>query len=222
MFNDLQMNEFRERTGLLTDDRLLSNWNMAGMVTSLRNLRRILSIQVMPMGYLRGLLEHVTLVGAPNVRPYANVTIETMRMDPASLLVPQTFIERKKYQGFLEGFSNIFQGFCVTKGVAKCTALIVLGERDDGTVAVAHYIPPIVEDHGRLCLIDGMHRNFLVMTIGTTLETIVLRGVSSPYPCTPQDWSLVQVVDEKPPKEKRFFNLEPSLFRDLKWVGIDG
>ena len=220
MFTDMEMQEFRQRTRI--SDRHLETWSEAKKITSLRDIRRIIDLRVMPMQYLEQLLRNVTLAGAPNIHPYAEASIETVRMDPVSLLVPQTFIERAKYQGFLEGFQNIFKGFCVTRGVAKCTALIVFGETADGELAIAHYLPPIIEDHGRLHLIDGMHRNFLVMTIGTTLETIVIRGVSVPFPCTPQGWSAVKVVSEKPPKEERFFNLKPGLFRDLKWVGIDG
>lgn len=221
MFNNLEMEDFRRRTGI-SDRYLFTSGLSAEKVVSLRDMPQILDLRVMPMPYLERLLAHVTLAGDPNIRPYESATVETVRMDPANLLVPQTFIERKKYQGFLEGFQNVFRGFCVTKGVAKCTALIVLGKTADGVLAIAHYIPPIIEDHGRLCLIDGMHRNFLVMTVGTTLETIVLRGVSARFPCTPQDWSAVHVVDTKPPKEERFFDLMPDLFRDLKGVGIDG
>ncbi len=220
MFTDVGMYEFRQRT--MIPDNQLEAWTDAKKVTSLRNIRRIIDLRVMPMFYLEQLLRNVTLAGDSSVYPYRHATIETVRMDPASLLVPQTFIERKKYQGFLEGFQNIFKGFCVTRGVAKCTALIVFGETIDGTLAIAHYLPPIIEDHGRLQLIDGMHRNFLVMTVGTTLETIVVRGVTGQFPCTPQGWAAVKVVDEKPPKGERFFNLTPNLFRDLKRVGIDG
>jgi hypothetical protein len=176
----------------------------------------------MPIDYLTQLLKSVTLAGDVNARPYATAEISTMRMDPSQLRIPQTFIERSKYQAFLENFSGVFGKFCVTKGVAKCTALIALGRSTDGSRAIAHYLPPMVEVHDRLCLIDGMHRNYLVMTVGTTLETILIEGITSPYPCTPQGWSSVKVVSEKPPKHERFFNLQPNLFRDLKWVGIDG
>lgn len=175
----------------------------------------------MPMDYLRQILESVTLLGS-DVRPYKGCNIETGRLDPTRLKLAQTFVERLKYQAMLESFSALFKKFCVTKGVAKCTALIACGRTSGGVRAIAHYIPPLVEVHNTNLLLDGVHRNFLVMAVGTTLEAIFVEGVNADYPCTPQPWSEVSVVEAKPPKDKRYFNLKPELFRNLEGVGIDG
>jgi len=179
----------------------------------------------MPLDYLKQLLASVYLEGSPMERPYEKCTITTSRMDPINVAIGQTFIERPKYQAFLENFQESFLDFCVTKGIAKCTALIALGETEDGLLAVAHYLPPIIEKNSvnhELCLLDGMHRNFLVKTVGTTLESIIIEGVQTEFPCELHTWESVSVVQEKPPREKRFFNLKSHLFRDLKAIGIDG
>ena len=36
-----------------------------------------------------------------------------------------------------------------------------------------------------------------------------------PFPADLQSWKTIQLVDAKPPREERFFNLKPELFRDL-------
>ena len=107
--------------------------------------------------------------------------------------------------------------------MAKSTAAIVLGRTAADEPCIAHYLSPIVEEHGgRLILMDGVHRNFLVRCVGTTIESIVIRQIGEPFPCDVRSWDEVRVVEEKPPKDQRFFNLRPELFRDVKHIGIDG
>lgn len=221
MFVDVGMNDFKSRTSISHSD-LFHSCADVEVVTSLRTLTEIKSLLVMPFDYLKQLLGSVTLVGNEHEHPYEHVKIDTVRMDPKQLKIPQTFVQRDKYQALLEDFSQVFHGFLTTKGMAKCTALIAHGKTTDGRPAIAHYVPPIVEKWGEMCLVDGMHRNFVVMQVGTTIETVVVEGVCSAFPCAPQKWSRVKVVTEKPPKDERFFELNESLFRDLKWVGIDG
>jgi hypothetical protein len=211
--------DFTARTGISQSD-LFRGWSPANQIVSLREIE-VDDLRVMPMDYLRQVLDSVTLSGS-ETHPYRGCAVETGRLDPTRLKLAQTFVERPKYQAMLESFSSLFKKFCVTKGVAKCTALIASGRGPDGRHAIAHYLPPIVEDHGANYLLDGVHRNFLVMSVGTTLEAIFIEGVKSPYPCTPQSWDKVVVVAAKPPKDQRYFNLDPKLFRDLEGVGIDG
>lgn len=219
MLKPLSFVDFTERTGIAHSD-LFNGWASTSHIVSLREIQ-VEDLRVMPMSYLCQLLESVTLNGSDH-RPYKGCTINTGRLDPTRLKVAQTFVERPKYQSMLESFSTLFKEFCVTKGVAKCTALIACGRTAEGTKAVAHYLPPIVEKHEGEYLLDGVHRNFLVMAIGTTLESIFIEGVRSEYPCQPQSWDKVSVVEQKPPKEERYFNLRPNLFRNLEGVGIDG
>lgn len=221
MFESISVETFTRRTGITP------NFSMrASKIVSMRDLAHgsITGVQVMPKDYLRKLLHSVTLEGDTNHRPYKDCDIKLVRIDPNDLAVGQTFVQRSKYQDFLEEFSSILdESFCVTRGAAKCNALIVFGRTQSGEDVVAHYLPPIIEaTNGTQFLLDGIHRNFLVKQIGTTIESIIVKGVSAPLPCTAKNWSDIHIVNEKPPRDQRFHNLQPSLFRNLKWIGVDG
>ncbi len=219
MLTHLSFEDFAVRTGIGPSD-LFRGWQPATGIVSLRELE-VEDLRVMPTAYLKQILQSVTLSGR-DCRPYLACEIETGRIDPSLLRIAQTFVERTKYQAMLEKFSTLFRNFCVNKGVAKCTALIAYGRTSDGNHAIAHYLPPIIEKHQDMLLLDGIHRNFLVMTVGTTLESIIVHGVNVDFPCTPQRWSKINIVGQKPPREERFFNLRVDLFRNLEGVGIDG
>lgn len=222
MFTPIPLDDFAARTGIRAR-ALADAWHGAERLVSLRDIATVTALQAMPIAYLEALLRNVTIAGDPNVRPYAACRIDQLRMDPQSLAVGQTFIERGKYRALLEEFPALFAGFSVTRGPAKCTAYVVAGVAKDGSPVIAHYLPPIIEEHGNaLVLLDGVHRNFLIGSVGTTIETLVLRGVATPFPADTRGWDAVMPVDEKPPKDQRYFNLRPDLFRDLKHIGIDG
>lgn len=221
MFEPISLEEFEGRTGLVPHSA-----TRATKIVSLRNIspESITAVHVMRRNYLETLLRSVTLEGDENSKPYADCEIILARMDPHDLVVGQTFVQRSKYQDLLENFGDLLDSdFCVTRGTAKCNALMVFAKTDNGEEVVAHYVPPIIEaTNGTQFLLDGIHRNFLVMRIGTTIESVLLKGVKSPLPCQIKNWSDIQVVDEKPPREQRFYDLQPHLFRDLKWIGVDG
>ncbi len=221
MFKPISLEEFIKRTG--TEPHFTVT---AQKIVSLRDIQpnTITAVQVMPRRYLEGMIRNIVLEGNEQYKPYQNCEISLVRMDPHDLQIGQTFVERKKYQSLLENFGTLLDDkFCVTRGTAKCNALIVFGKIKDGTDAIAHYVPPIIEvSNGIQFLLDGIHRNFLVMRIGTTIESILLKGVSLPLPCEARSWQTIRVVDEKPPRNERFYNLKPELFRNLKHAGIDG
>lgn len=222
MFQPIDLDIFEARTGIGKSD-FADAWTSAHSIVSLRDVVSVVKMQAMSRAYLGRLIRNIGMTGMPNEKPYESCEIQLVRMDPESLLIGQTFVERPKYQALLERFSGLFSDFSVTRGIAKCTAYIVLGRLRDGSLGIAHYIPPIVEDNrGQLLLMDGIHRNFLVRAVGTTIEAVVVRGVSVPFPCEPQPWSVIGVVEQKPPTDKRFFGLKPELFRDVKSIGIDG
>jgi hypothetical protein len=178
----------------------------------------------MPIAYLEKLIQSVTLTGNRNKRPYKNCEIHLTRIDSCALSIGQTFVEREKYRNFIEHFDMVLaKRYCVSRGIAKCNPLRIFAETENGEHVVAHYLPPIVEiNNGHQFLVDGIHRNYLAMRVGTTIESVVIKNVQTELPCTPQKWSTITLVDEKPPLEKRFHNLRPELFRDLKYGGIDG
>ncbi len=221
-FTPITLDEFQERTGISRKE-LASVREDAVSVVSLRDIARAESVQAMPREYLEQLIANVTLAGDTTRKPYERLDIQMLRMDPGGLRVAQTFVERPKYRGIVENVSDLFAGFCVSRGVAKRTASIVRGRTADGTSVIAHYLPPIVEEQGgKFFLLDGTHRCFLIKAIGTTIETITVRGITAPFPCVEQEWSSLRIVDVKPPIAERFVDLRPELFRDLKFVGIDG
>ena len=222
MFEAIPLETFQDRTGLGRSNLCLP-WHEAGTVVSLRDIVEVLTVQFMPDYYLQQLLHSVTLEGDPSIHPYANCTVKTFTFEPDLVQVAQTFVERKKYQKILEGFSGVFSNIQSINGIAKLPAVVVLGITQQGTRAVAHYIPPIVEfNHVGRNLVDGTHRNFIIRQVGTLISGIMVEGVETPFPCQTLGWNDVQVVDEKPPREQRFIGLRPDLFRDLKYIGIDG
>ncbi|HXV26767.1 MAG TPA: hypothetical protein VD862_01980 [Candidatus Paceibacterota bacterium] len=195
-------------------------------VVSLRDLdpERIVQVHVMSREYLIALLSGISLEGAPDTHPYRGCTVEMMQMDPRDLAIGQTFVQRAKYQELLERFGSILgNGFCTRSGIAQCGPLIVFGYDGSGVPCVAHYVPPIIEATGnRRFLIDGIHRNYVVRSVGGTIESVLIRDVSIPLPCDPVLWDEVRIVDEKPPRPDRFRNLRRELFRNTKFAGIDG
>lgn len=224
MFQPIDISEFKERTGNDCHGLIAGTVGL-GRIIALRDIVRVESLLLMPQEYLRRMLTNVILSGQPETHPYQGCRVECLRLDPNGLRVGQTFVQRSKYQNLLESFSGLFSGFTGTRGIAKRTAMIVIGRNQADQRCLAHYIPPIVEANGNqdgLFLLDGIHRNFLVMKAGTTIESVVIRGVSQPLPCDTREWDSVRPVDQKPPKEERFFNLRPEFFRDLNHIGIDG
>ena len=222
MFEPITMRDFFARTGI--DVRALGEpIQKAERIVSLRDLVKIDSMQAMHREYLHLLLENVTLVGDPSVRPYHGCRVQTARIDPRTVLVGQTFVQRSKYAKFIECFSDMFREFHVSRGLAKLTPFVITGRTEDGGRAVAHYVPPIVERHpeGQV-LMDGVHRYYCMMAAGTTIESIIVHDVKVPFPSTAKSWAHVHPVDEKPPKDERFHDLRREFFRDVKAIGIDG
>ena len=221
-FSPIPLEEFEARTGI-GPAHIAPAWGAARNIVALRDLARVEAVQAMPRDYLARLIANVGLEGRPDEKPYAGREIALLRADPSSLLVAQTFVERSKYRRILENMSGVFDGFCMTRGIAKLTASIILGRDAAGAPCIAHYLPPLIEENGgRLVLLDGTHRCFLIKSVVTTIESVVIRGVTAPFPCEPQPWASVRQVDAKPPRPERFVELRPAFFRDVKRIGIDG
>ncbi|MEA3249531.1 MAG: hypothetical protein U9Q03_04195 [Patescibacteria group bacterium] len=222
MFNPIELREFEKRTGNRRLD-YHNLWDSADRIVSLRDITDTYVVADMPLSYLGRILKNVTLVGNPRVYPYEDKDIQTLRVDPGGVRIGQTFLERRKILALMEEFPNVFEEFTTTRGIAKLNAKIVLGRTADDSIAIAHYLPPIVEQHGcRMILLDGIHRFFLMLRSGTTIETVVVYGIERPFPASVQKWDSIRMVETKPPKDERFFDLKPGLFRDLKSVGVDG
>jgi len=221
LFQSLTADIFQRRTGI---DLLKVYPQKIDNVVSLRDIRIILNVQAMPLSYLEKMLIKVGLEDRPQEKIYYHCNIQLIRFDPWNVKIGQTFIERTKYQSLLEDFPNYFEGYCITRGAAKCNAYIVIGMTENSKLlSLAHYVPPIIEENnGELVLLDGVHRSFLIKNVGTTSEAVLIKGVKAKFPCDPQDWRKIKVVDSKPPRNERYFNLNTKYFRDLKYSGIDG
>jgi hypothetical protein len=222
LFQDIPLEVFQERTGIGQRD-LVVPWSDANTIVSLRDIKEVITVQLMSDTYLEMLLHSVTLAGDSKVKPYAGCEISPFAFDAGMLRISQTFVERAKYQAIMEGFEGIFKSFKSLNGIAKLPAVIVLGKTENGSMAVAHYVPPIIEwFDNRFNLVDGTHRSFIVHRVGTYINGIAVKGVKVPFPCRTLRWSKVNVVDAKPLPEDRHVDLKRDLFRDLKFIGIDG
>ncbi|MEX2053276.1 MAG: hypothetical protein WD898_03565, partial [Candidatus Paceibacterota bacterium] len=127
----------------------------------------------------------------------------------------------------LEKVPDIFHSFLVTNGgLADLAAYFVFGFDENNEYAMACYMPPMIEKHGSdLVVMDGIHRNYLIRQSGMTLNVLLIDNISFPFPCGVREWSDITVIplDSKPEAlAMRYFDLRQGLFRDLKYLGIDG
>jgi hypothetical protein len=220
-FEPIDLSEFGRRTGM--DMQELARMSGADRIVSPRQIVEARHILNMRLDYLVRLLESVPLLGDPDRKPYAGCRIDRYRMDPRMSKVGQTFVERRKINDLHELFTAMFNEHDVPYGIAKKGASLIFGTTAEGDRAIAQYLPPIVEQiANRHAVLDGIHRFSYTKGAGTTLEIIKITDPTEAFPCDLRKWSSIKPVDEKPPKEERFFNLKRELFRDLKYVGIDG
>jgi len=224
MFDPIPVDDFLQRTQINPNRDLEHSWSSVKQIVSLRQLERVEAVNLMHTEYLEKLLLHARLAGGNKMRVYEGCKIHLISTSPNAVLIGQRFIERRKYRELLENFNSKFEQFAVTAGLANLNAMLVLGRLKDGTYAVAQYLPAIVEMNGtsKWHLLDGLHRNFLIQRIGGVTPIIGIEGVKAAFPCSLHDWKKIKPVDEKPPVGERYFDLKEELFRDLKYVGIDG
>lgn len=223
MFDPIPIDEFRRRAEM-NGREIEHSWGGAQKVVSLRDLVSIDAIQLMSLVYLEKLLSHVVLEGGNNERVYADCKIHIMQANPSVANIGQTFVERSKCQNILENVGNIVEQFATPSGAFHVGAFIALGRNKAGEVCIAHYLPPIAEMNGETTWkwLDGIHRGWLNRQLGSTIPIIAIEGIKIPFPCSVHPWKNVKAVDQKPPREERFFDLKPELFRNLKYIGIDG
>ncbi len=222
MFTPIPIELFRERTDIGAEDLEMPLAEVKAVV-SLRSMRHVSAMLAMKREYLAKLLSHIPIAGDPKVKVYADCKITDYRFDPNQLRLGQTFVERAKYTAILENLSSVFSNFITPRGISKMPPYILFGYDEEGRAVLSHYLPPIVElNGGAPNLLDGVHRNFIVRGVGTTVMSIVVKDVKVPFPCQPMKWRDVKVVSVKPPLEERYFGLKPDYFRDLKAIGIDG
>ena len=221
-FAPIRITDFIERTGV---DLALYSWSRsAELVVSPRDVKNVLEVYNMTNSYRDQLLSSIGLTSDQNKKVYKGLEIHQRFIDPRLLELGQKFVYRQNYIAILENFPDIFKELSMAKGFAQLSAYIIVGVDSEERKVFAHYLPPIVEQHGhRLILMDGVHRNYLTRQAGYPLQCILIEGVGVKFPCTPRGWEDVSVAEKKPTRtEDRYWNLDKGLFRDVKYVGIDG
>lgn len=215
---NLKQEEFKQRLRLPDIDGI-------SKIISLRDLKVVQSLIPIDSELVLYLLRQIkTLDGQ---MPFRNIRIQMVRVDPRHLKVGQRFEYRENYQKLLERVPDIFRRFMVTAGgLGDLGAYFVFGFNGDDLYSMACYLPPIVEKQtGDLVIMDGIHRNYIAKQAGLAVNAIFVEGVGLPFPCGIRDWSEVTVIPlaDKPKDLKdRYFDLNKGLFRDLKYLGVDG
>ena len=202
---------------------LHQNFEGYNAVIPLRDVVEIEHVALFRQEVLEELIKNIPLRNNENaIFPYAEAKIENYGVEPKGLMVGQTFALEGKILSIMWNMGKVFENY-VMKGISKMPPVQVYGKDADGQKVMAFYIPPIVERHdNRDILLDGIHRSMICSSAGTTICPIYISKVLSPLPFEPISWKKIRIVKEKPPIQERYVNLQPLLFRDLGYVGIDG
>ncbi len=222
--------EYLRRLGLennaFAQHLFLPKIDAVAKVLPLRDIAAIQAVVPMHTALLEYLMRRIkTLDGR---LPFENASFEMMKMHPQHMKIGQKFVYRENYQMLFEKSLNIFHPFLVTAGgLGDLGAYFVFGQDQDGNNSLACYIPPIVERHGADWIVmDGIHRMYITKQAGgLTINAILIENVSLPFPCWPRKWSEVEIIslaDKPKDMNERYFDLKQELFRDLKYLGIDG
>lgn len=192
-------------------------------VLPLKNLKEIHSIIPITNDFLLNIVRKIKTLD--NQSPFECSTISMVKLDSNQLKIGQKFVYRENYQNLLEGLPKIFSEFLINSGLSDLGAHMIFGT-DNQNYCLSYYIPPIIEKHKTdLIIMDGIHRNYINKQMGTTLNAIVVEHVSVPFPCSFHAWEEIQIIPlrNKPRNiNERYFDLRKNLFRDLKYLGIDG
>lgn len=194
-------------------------------VIPLKDIQEVGSILPLTQEFLFQILRKVKTLD--NQSPFQNSEFEMLKLDPLQLRIGQKYAYRENYIGLLEGLSGIFcQKHAINSGITNLGAFMVFGRDVYNQQVLAFYIPPIVEQHNfGLVIMDGIHRDYMTLQMGVTIFALVVSSVSVPFPCSAQKWKELKMIGlaEKPPDiNERYFDLRQNLFRDLKYLGIDG
>jgi hypothetical protein len=190
-------------------------------VIPLRDVASIEELSFMREEVLDSFIRNIPLKDT-KIFPYKNARIDVYGLEPKGIRIGQTFLMEQKIMSIMGGMQKVFAGF-VTKGVSKMPPAQIYGRDSEDNQVMALYVPPIIEHFSEVsALLDGMHRNYICSSAGTTVNAIHIYKTSVKLPFKPIKWDQVRLVREKPPIEERYVNLDKSLFRDLGYVGIDG
>ncbi len=170
---------------------------------------------------LKSIVKAIKLRGT-EIYPYQNSEVRIYSAEPRSYLVGQLFVDSRKILRILNNLDGILNNnFGI--GITKVPPIKIYGQTATQEKALALLIPPLIEHHqNQGILIDGTHRSYICANLGIPIRGIHIYDINSPPPFIPAKWEEVKQVEIKPPKEQRYKQLIPELFRDLSFVGVDG
>ena len=214
----LDLDEFKKQLHL-------PNVENISQIIPLRDIEKVVSLIPINLKMLTYMLKLTKTLDKR--MPFTGINLKMVRIDPHHVKIGQKFVYREKYQNLMENIPNLFNQFLVSPGgLSGLGAFFVFGYNGNGAYSLACYLPPIIEKHGSdLLVMDGIHRNYIAKQAGLALNAILVENVNLPFPCSSRDWSDVEIIpNHEKPKElrDRYFDLEEGLFRDLKYLGIDG
>ncbi len=202
----------------------LPNLNTVQVILPLRDMKEVESIVPMRRNTLAYFISRITTLDGQPV--FADNEIEMLKLDPRLLKIGQKFAYRENYVYLLESVTDIFDEFMITGGLGELGAFFAFGRDENERKCMALYIPPIIEQHGAdLVIMDGIHRDYIIKNTGMVINAVVVKNVTTPFPCSFHTWDELVVIslNEKPKDiNERYFDLRKNLFRDLKFLGIDG
>lgn len=204
------------------------------IVIPLRNIRETARIELLDDYSLNVLLRGIPLRtnnDSPACFPYEGAKICVFEREPKSLMIGQRFIVKSVLMAMMDTLSTtskvgVFRGYPIN-GFSKMPPAKIFGKDYRGRKGIAFYIPPLVEIRSHhAVLLDGVHRNFICATAGTTINAVHVYSTDDftipPLPFEPISWHEIEMSDDRPTVEKRYKNLRREFFRDLSFVGIDG
>ena len=202
----------------------LPDLKAVGKVIPLRNMEHIESIAPLSQALLLEIIRKIRTVDGQ--LPFKNSKICLGRVDARQLKIGQKFIYREKYQGLLENLPEIINRFAIADGLSDLGAYLFFGTDNEGKYAMSFYIPPMIEQHdSEFTIMDGVNRNYLNKQTSPSAMAIIIKNISVEFPCALHNWNEIQVISlaQKPENiNDRYFELKENLFRDLKFLGIDG
>lgn len=190
-------------------------------IVSVKEIKEVISVEMMTEEFLIRLIKSVKLLNS-NVEPYKESSIVQTHLDPTTLLIGQTFVEKEKLRKIKKNIAFLVNQSPRVTNFAELPPLIIKGFNSDGERVSSYYLPPIIEEHnGKSCIIDGNHRCYIANEMKIPINVILIKNAISP-PCGFDTLDSVKITKRKPKSGKRLINGNLKLFRDFKDVGIDG
>ncbi len=201
----------------------LPDFSKIQMIIPLRFMRSVSELMPIRDDMLRHIISRVKTMNGHN--PFAGADIRCTKAIPENLKIGQKFVYREKLTEIIDT-KKYFKHLAMPTGVSELGAWFICGTDENGRPALSCYMPPIIERHEKNTVImDGIHRNYIAMSFGISMSVIHIENIGIPFPCGMKDWSECRSIplSEKPSDiNERYFTLTKELFRDLKFMGIDG